>query len=96
MVNKRITSKHSSLKNNIGNNIKTNRSGRSLISKLFLPEIHGVSKNNFIEFIDWGKKRWMNRIHSCEMKVVQIIKLPVYSPYLFGLYRIKIYECLWS
>ena len=42
------------------------------------PEIHGVERTNFSEFINFGEKAWIRKIERAGLEVVSLVRLPFY------------------
>lgn len=72
-----------------GHNIKIGRRRQFFLSKLFLPRIHGVSKNTIAEFIVFGKKQWIRKFESVGFKVLAVKKVAYSSGYRFGFDRLR-------
>lgn len=71
-----------------GNNPATGIRQRSYISRLLLPEIHGVSPSHVHEFFAFSAKRWQKTFLKAGFNSVIIKKGPVASGYGLGWYRI--------
>ena len=72
-----------------GHNIKIGRRRQFFLSKLFLPRIHGVSKNTIAELIVFGKKQWIRKFESAGFKVLAVKKVAYSSGYGFGFDRLR-------
>lgn len=53
---------------------------KKLLRKV-LPQTHGISKSNIAEFMNWGEKRWINIFEKNSLEVVDIVRLPFYTPW---------------
>ena len=42
------------------------------------PQIHGVSKSNYSEYINFGENVWIQKIEQEGLKVIELIRLPFY------------------
>jgi len=60
----------------------------SLLRRILWPVPHGATKNNWEEFWEFGKKRWIKKFESKGFEVVNIIKGPISSGYSLGFERI--------
>lgn len=67
-----------------GNNLKVNSVGRSKISKLFIPQPHGISSNFVVEFFAFRQSKWVSDFEATGFKIIEIKKGPVSSGYGFG------------
>jgi SAM-dependent methyltransferase len=70
-----------------GNNPNASQIGvdenRRVLSKLF-PTPHGVSVNNFSEYLSFGKKFWIKVFENSGFEVVEVRKLQFHTPYRFN------------
>jgi len=72
-----------------GNNMKLGRRKQFLLSKPFLPRIHGISSNTITEFITFGKKQWGKKFESAGFKVLAVKKVVFNSGYGFNFARLR-------
>jgi len=67
------------------NNLKAQpASGVNSIWRYIYPAPHGISSNLLAELVVFGKCHWLNHLNSSGLQLERIVKLPVYSPYLFS------------
>jgi SAM-dependent methyltransferase len=71
------------------NNPKTVRPRRSVLSRLLLPEPHGVSPTLISEWATWGTSRWRARFAAAGLEVVSIRNGPCSSGHGFGWERLQ-------
>jgi SAM-dependent methyltransferase len=71
------------------NNPKTHRPRRSFLSRLMIPDPHGVSATNLEEFRAFRRSRWEDELRRAGLEPVAVIKGPVASGYGFGLDRLR-------
>ena len=72
-----------------GNNIKVGRRRQFFLSRLFLPRIHGASKNTIAELIAFGKKQWIKKFESAGFRVLGVRGVIFNSGYGFGFDRVR-------
>ncbi|MCK5477105.1 MAG: class I SAM-dependent methyltransferase [Candidatus Aenigmarchaeota archaeon] len=70
-------------------NKKENVEEKKKIMRFFIPPIHGTYKTHFEEYICFGKNRWIVFFEKNNMKIEKIIKMPLYSGYMFGFERLR-------
>ena len=76
---------------NINNwsHIKKGTQKNKIYNKIW-PKVHGEYKNHISEFTGMGYKNWNNYFSKSSFKIIGYIdKLPVHSPYRFGLNKIR-------
>ena len=76
---------------NINNwsNIKNKPQKIKFLNKIW-PKVHGEFKNHISEFAGMGYGNWENYFNKSSFKIIGYIdKLPVHSPYRFGLNKIR-------
>ncbi len=61
----------------------------NLIRRIVWPIPHGAYKNNIEEFLNYGKKKWINVFERNGFKVAKIIKGPVSLGYSLGFEKIR-------
>jgi len=72
-----------------GNNIKVGRRRQFFLSRLFLPRVHGASKNTIAELIAFGKKQWIKKFESAGFRVLRVKGVIFNSGYGFGFDRVR-------
>lgn len=70
------------LESKIDNNLREiNRAGtlKKRLLQILIPEIHGISKSNIIEFKNWGEKYWLKAFAENGLEVINIVRMPFYT-----------------
>ncbi|MFA5240013.1 MAG: class I SAM-dependent methyltransferase [Phycisphaerae bacterium] len=57
---------------------------RSLLCKLLPPKPHGISRSNWREFRNWGRRHWTEVFEKNGFEVVKIIRQPFYVGYEYN------------